>query len=298
MHPPVPQVPPSKVILGHVDYDVLSAIAKEISKRTPGGVQDALPDLVMDAVEFVLDPVRTGRTKMTQLDNVEKTFIGLKVEHFIRDLLDAPKGVRDLILAGHDVDVKNTVRESWSWMIPPETYRNSEPCLLIAVSEKQRKVWMGLIIAKAGYLGSKNRDAKCRILSPSYPNILWLVDGADWPRDRWAGIDMGRFRDLRRMKGGTKRATKFFSENLRRPTHRSIVLSLLHDQKDPMKRLRGNSGAKDKLKPKGIALLSGLYFRDVLERLGFPNVENDEFISIRPISVAETNILQRINAID
>jgi hypothetical protein len=282
---------PSDVVPGHPDFQALSAIGNDIAARIPVGLAEALSELVLEAVEFVLDPVRTGRTKISQLDNVEKTFIGLKVEHFIRDRLDAPKGIRDLILAGHDVDVKNTVGTRWAWMIPPETYRNEEACLLIAANEATREAWMGLMIARPTYLGAPNRDAKRGINTGSYRNILWLVDGVSWPKDRWSDINLARFRELRRIEGGSVRAAMFFSENLRKPIHRSVIETLLFDQLDPMKRLRGNRGAKDYLRPKEIWLLSGAYFNSVLARLGLPLIGNDEFIAVDARSENERAIL-------
>lgn len=271
---------PSIVVTGHDDFELLSQIEAEIRRRIPDDISGKLGELVVDALEFVLDPVRTGRTKIAELDNVEKTFIGLKVEHFVRDLLDAPKGIRDLKLAGHDVDVKNTVRTPWAWMIPPETYRLEEPCLLIAASENTRRAAMGLIVARNEYLGAPNRDKKRGIKTGAHKDILWLATEVPWPGDRWAGIDMARFRELRKIKGGSKRAAQFFEENLRKPIHRSVVQALLFDQHDYMKRLRENKGARDILKPRGILLLSGLYDRQVIERLGVPPVRNNELIAV------------------
>lgn len=244
-----------------------------------------------DAIEFVLDPVRTGRTLISDLDNVEKTFVGLKIEHYIRDLLDAPKGVRDLELAGYDVDIKNTVSHSWSWMIPPETYRPEEPVILLAADERERKSWMGLMIARNEYLGASNRDGKKSIRSAAYPNILWLARGAEWPPSRWAGIDMARFRELRKVKIGKTRAAIFLEENQRRIMHRSVLVALLFDQHDPMKRLRANGGAPDILTPKGIALLSGRYNAVVAARLGI-SLNADEFVALTPIDSAESKILR------
>ncbi len=114
----------------HPDYLFLSALRDEIVTRA-GGIEELtarFPKIVRDAIDFVLDSVRTAQTRLCELDNVEKTFIGLKLEHFIRDLVDMPKGLRDLEINGIDVDIKNTVGGNWS--IPQETYRNSEPCLL------------------------------------------------------------------------------------------------------------------------------------------------------------------------
>jgi len=278
---------------------LLAEVAAEVERLV--GARDLpleLAERVLQAIEFVLDPVRTGRTKLSQLDNVEKTFIGLKVEHFVRDLLDAPKGVRDLVLAGHDVDVKNTVGSSWCWMIPPETFRTAEPCLLVAANEARRLCWMGLIRTKEEYLGAPNRDGKRKILASAYRHVHWLVDAQPLPRDRWADLDMVRFRELRGVDGGSKRAAAFFAENLRRPVHRSVVQALLYDQHDYMKRLRGNGGAKDVLRASGIALVSGNYFNDLLERLGLPRIGTDEHIAVEACTEEEAAILREAGQID
>lgn len=263
------------------DRQLLEEVRADIIRRLAGrDVAAELAERVLSALEFVLDPVRTGRTRLAQLDNVEKTFVGLKVEHFIRDLLDAPKGIRDLVLAGRDVDVKNTIGSTRNWMIPPESYRDADPCLLIAADEVKRLCWMGLLVARPEYLGAPNRDNKRGVLAAAYSNILWLVEAQPWPKDRWAGIDMARFRELRKVRKGSERASLFFAENLRRPIHRSVVQALLFDQHDYMKRLRSNGGAKDLLRSRGIALLSGNYYNPVLERIGLARIGNDEHIAV------------------
>lgn len=280
------------------DHALLSGLADEIRRRVPLQLSAEVAERSLDALEFVLDPVRTGRTRLEELDNVEKTFVGLKVEHFIRDMLDAPKGVRDLVLAGRDVDIKNTVGSRWCWMIPPETYRSEEPCLLIAISEKQRRTWMGLIMARDAYLGALNRDAKRRVSTRAFQNILWIAEGVAWPPDRWAGVNMKRFRELRHVKGGSLRAAAFFEEHLRLPVHRRVVVSLLFDQLDAMKRLRGNQGAKDLLRPKGIALLSGSYFNPLLEKLGLPRIGRDEHMAVDAQTREEALLLREGNQLD
>ena len=133
---------PSAVTAGHPDYDHLNRLARAITERAGGAerLQAVFPELMRDAIDFLLDSVRTGRTLVSELDNVEKTFIGLKVEHFVRDFLDVPKGLRDLVINGEDVDIKNTTANTW--MIPPETYRTEDPCLLIASDEGRRKCWL------------------------------------------------------------------------------------------------------------------------------------------------------------
>lgn len=291
------KVPPSLVLPGHPDHVFLDRLAREIAGRLGTRPADAFVGAVIEAIEFVLDPIRTGRTTLSELDNVEKTFIGLKIEHFVRDLLDAPKGVRDLTLLDHDVDIKNTVSRSWSWMIPPETYREEEPVILLAADEDERKSWMGLMVAREAYLGAPNRDGKRGVLSSAYANILWLASGVAWPPNRWAGLDMKRFRELRQIKIGRRRAAMFFLENDRRITHRTVLAALLFDQKDPMKRLRANGGAPDVLRPLGVALLSGRYDAPLARKLGF-QLATDDFVAVKPRSDEELNLLRNAGDLD
>jgi hypothetical protein len=278
---------PPHVAPGHPDYEALNKIRTGILARVGGekAMADALPLLIRDALDFVIDPVRTARTRVIDLDNVEKTFIGLKVEHYLRDLLDVPKGLRDLVIDGLDVDVKNTVGSTW--MIPPETYRTEDPCLLIATAEQDGQCSLGLMLARDAYLNKANRDHKRGVGAEGRRNILWIVKDVAFPQSRWAGIDMARFRELRRVNPGANRAASFFRENLQRPIHRSIVQSLLFDQEDYMKRLRGNGGARDMLAPDGIALLSGQYDSALIVALSLPVTARDEFVSVKPATDAQ-----------
>jgi Restriction endonuclease NaeI len=265
----------------HRDFQTLDQIRSAILANCGGekALAAALPNLIADAVDFVVDPVRTARTLISDLDNVEKTFIGLKIEHFLRDFLDFPKGIRDLKIGDMDVDVKTTVRKTW--MIPPETFRNSEPCLLILTATKQRYCSMGLLVAREDYLNAPNRDGKRSVKSGAFSDILWLVEKEPLPESRWARIDMIRFRELRKIKGGSKRAAAFFRENLGKIVHRSIVQGLLFEHDDYMKRLRGNKGARDILVNENIAILSGAYRRDPIKMLGLPACDRDEFVSFQ-----------------
>ncbi|HMN36687.1 MAG TPA: NaeI family type II restriction endonuclease [Hyphomicrobium sp.] len=275
--------PQSLMGLNHSDYPALSKIRDGIFKRTGGELelQKQLPILMKQAVDFVLDPVRTGRTRVEELDKVEKTFIGLKIEHYLRDWLDVPKGLRrDLLIDGDEVDIKNTIGSSW--MIPPETYRNEEPCLLIATAKFDGKCSLGLVLARDSYLTSPkgNRDGKRSLSASGKQHIMWLVQELPYPTSSWDGIDMARFRELRRVRGGTKRAAQFFRENIGRRVHRSVVEALLFDQRDCMKRVRGNGGARDDLRKEGILILSGVYDGKAAATQGI-SLARDEFVSVK-----------------
>jgi hypothetical protein len=281
----------------HPDFPMLKALEDEVVARSGGHAALAVrfPLLVRDAVDFLLDPVRTARTRVAELDNVEKTFIGLKLEHFVRDMLDVPKGLRDLIVNGVDVDIKNTIQSNWS--IPQETYRASEPCLLMAVNDAKFTCSLGLIVAKLAYLhkGKGNRDTKKGVSAEGFKHILWLVADAPFRPSRFTGIDMARFRELRtEIKSGKERASQFFRENLLRVVHRDVIQALLYDQSDYMKRIRANGGAPDILGQENIAILIGTYKkdRDIAALFGIPNLLPDEVVAVSPRILSEWQALK------
>lgn len=263
------------------DQRKLKLIADEVFRLAGGEAQfiRIFPELIREAVEYVIDPVRTARTRVSDLDNVEKTFIGLKVEHFLRDFLGVPKGLRDFRLLGEDVDVKNTVRETW--MIPPETFRNAEPCLLVMVATEERRCSIGIMIAREDYLNQPNRDGKRSVRRSSFEHIHWMIRDGQLPDSRFEGLDMVRFRELRAVNGGTNRVVQFFRENAGKVIHRTVLQALLFDQKDYMKRVRGNGGARDILMAERTALFSGLYHSALIAALGLPACDKEEFMAHR-----------------
>lgn len=292
----------SQVDSTHVDYATLKLLQDEIASRAGGlaRLQQRFPLLVRDAVDFVLDSVRTARTRVSELDNVEKTFIGLKLEHFVRDMLDVPKGVRDLVVADIDVDIKNTVGGNWS--IPQETYRSSEPCLLMAVNDKAFTCSLGLIVAKLEYLhaGKGNRDTKRGVSTSGFANILWLVADEPFPPSRFSGLDMDRFRELRRdYKQGNPRAAQFWRENLRHVVHRDVMQALLFDQYDFMKRLRANGGAPDTLRHENIAIFIGTYVPDrvLASKLGVGTLARDEIVGVEARTKGEWELMKAAGVI-
>jgi len=287
----------------HRDYAIVIAVRDALAARV-GSLEQfkaAIPQRLKDAVDYVIDPVRTARTSIAELDKVEKTFLGLKVEHVFRDLVDLPAGLRDLRVGDMDVDIKNSV--TTAWMIPQETYSNVEPCILFGIADEEQTCSVGIMVARMEYLGSPNRDQKRGITAVGRANTLWLLKDEPFPASRWVSFDMARFRELRKVRGGTRRAVAFFTENLRRRVSRQMVLSLLFDQDDPMKRLRGNGGARDRLRPAKIALIPGSGPGSIdggvaLSELGLGALTADEWIAVRGDNASEETILRSHHLID
>lgn len=282
----------------HPDYADLSKIARVIVERAGGRdrLETEFPLMIREVIDSIIDAPRTGRTCFEDLVNVEKTFIGLKLEHVLRDLIDVPSGLRDLVIDEMDVDVKNTVRDTWT--IPLETYRDEEPCILIRSNEALLQCWLGVIFARDAYLNpGTNRDRKRSISAAGRHNILWILDGVSYPSGHWKGIDTQRFRELREIRGGTKRASAFLRENLGKKVHRSVIEALLYDQRDYMKRIRGNGGARDVLGPEGIAVLSGTYDSDLARQLGHGVLLADEVLAVRPETKEQKELLRGLDLI-
>lgn len=264
----------------HPDFIQLSSIADEVIRHFGGHerLRQRFPEIVNEALDYVIDPVRTGRTKVSDLDSIEKTFIGLKVEHFLRDELDVPPGVRDLRILDQDVDIKNTVRKTW--MIPPESFRNSDPCLLIMTATDEGHCSFGMIIAKTDYLTKGNRDGKRSVSAFGRQNILWILEKSPLPLSKFDGLDMARFREIRKVPGGNKRVVEFCRENRNTIIHRQVFEALLYDQKDPMKRLRANGGANDILPKENLKIISGAFGEKTLLEYGLQSLSHDEFICV------------------
>lgn len=156
---------------------------------------------------------------------------------------------------------------------------------------------MGLMIARDEYLNRPNRDGKRGVKASAFEDTLWLVERQPLPESRWSGIDMKRFRELRKIKGGAVRAAAFFRENIGKIIHRSIVQGLLFDQDDYMKRIRKNGGARDILSAENIAVLSGSYLCGPIKTLGLPECSSDEFISFA-FNPAQREILRAAGYFD
>lgn len=87
--------------------------------------------------------------------------------------LEVPRGVRlDLLIAGHEVDVKFTIGSNW--MIPPEA--RDHVCLVTNYDPNSHEVSAGLIRATSENLtAGQNRDRKSSISKSGKKTIEWLI---------------------------------------------------------------------------------------------------------------------------
>lgn len=173
-------VPPSVVGPGHRDHNLLLTLAAELEERAGG--KDALiekfPSMLRNCIDDVIMTPKTGRRSYDELEKTEKTYIGTRVEIDLRNMLKLPKGKLDTVLAGHDVDIKNTMGSNW--MIPTEAF--GQPCILVAADEKRSVCFLGLIVAHVDYLSAgANKDKKKTVSAEGFQNIYWLLNAQPYP---------------------------------------------------------------------------------------------------------------------
>lgn len=247
------------------------------------------PKLIRKAIDEVIDTPRTGRLLLEQIEKTEKTYIGTKVEILFRSFIGFPKGILDLNVNGIDVDIKNTV--TGNWMIPTEAV--GKPCILIEVDEEKALCSLGIIVARLDYLNKGvNRDKKRSISSEGRKKIHWLLKKHPYPASFWRGFDQKKALEVFQLKQANARLELLFKESLKRPIPRAVIEDVSQPQKDYMKRLRKNGGARDTLAMEGIAILSGAYDQVLIKQLGLTKCAKDEFISYKIASEHDRLLLK------
>lgn len=274
-------LPDSLVAEGHDDHPRLMALEQEILTRL-GGVKKLeadIPALFRDTIDDVMQTARTGRRSYAELEKTEKTYIGTRIEIGLRALLGVPRRKLDLLLLGEDVDVKHTM--GGNWMIPGEAL--DHVCILMAADEKKALCYMGLFVARPGYLSAGTNQDRKRTLSPEgFQHIRWLLRGHPYPPNFWRTVPAAAIEAITSERTGNGRVKALFRSVQERPiTRRVIEETALQD--DFMRRIRkdggGKSGTRGDLAKEGLVLLSGKYNSDVVRALGLPAVGPGEFIS-------------------
>lgn len=274
----------------HPDYAIIARIEAALLSRVGGlnRFKSDFPKLVRQAIDEVIDTTRTGRVHASELEKTEKTYIGTKVEIIVRNYFRLPKGILDLQIDGLDVDVKNTLGNNW--MIPREAV--GKPCILVSSNENLRTCSFGIMVMHLHHLtAGTNQDLKRSVSSQGYGHVHWLLADESYPPSFWSLIGDEKTHAIMRGLNGNERIAALFREAQGMPIHRDIIQSVAQ-QKDYMKRLRKNGGARDDLEKEGIAILSAKYDAPTIEALGLPQMTADEFVSVSPTSAAYKAILR------
>jgi Restriction endonuclease NaeI len=279
----------------HRDYAIVKRLESALAKQAGGleKLKQELPALIRAAIDEVIDAPRTGRVHASELEKTEKTYIGTKVEILVRNFFHLPKGILDLTIDGLDVDVKNTLGDTW--MIPREAVE--KPCILVASDEVKHTCFFGIFIAHLDNLSAGlNQDQKRTVSAAGFANIHWILIDEPYPPSFWSKLGEEKTHAIMRGKSGNERIETLFREVQGIPVHRDIVQAVAQ-QKDPMKRIRKNGGARDALAREGIAIFTGTYDSPLIARLGLPRTGRDEAISFKPTSADDIAMLRKADKI-
>jgi hypothetical protein len=290
-------LPPIGFDESHQDYVLIKSLEAAILRHA-GGLDKFkvdIPQLLRRAIDEVIDSARSNRFTLIEIEKTEKTYIGTKIEILLRNHLGMSKGqVLDLSIDGIEVDIKNTIGSNWT--IPIEAM--GHPCILLKAQETTSRCSFGLIVIRNDILNAgRNRDGKRTISQTGFAQVHWLLRDVPYPENFWEYIAPETRRAILAPRGGAERLAVLFRVVQSRPISRLLVQAVAQ-QDDYMKRIRRNGGARDLLAPQGIALLWGQKDRDLIRQLGLPNCGPEEFISYKPVEVAEIELLQRAGHID
>lgn len=277
----------------HRDYEDLRRLESDLINAVGGWdrFEERLRGFFRSAIDEVIDTARTGRFFFSDLEKTEKTYLGTKFEILLRDWLGVPKGLKlDLLIGGEEVDVKtSTSAATGGWMIPPEAF--DELCILIKVNEANARCDFGIARARPDYLRSgKNRDAKTGFSAAGRKNIWWMVRAFAYTKNFWAMISDEDREYITSRSSGTKRIVALFERCAGLGISR-VQIAAVAREADYMKRVRGNSGARDHLSPQGIAVLYSEVDGLLMKRLGL-KFGSQEFVSYKAKNSEEIAILR------
>ena len=274
-------IPDSTVVAGHRDYNLLTAIAEEITKRAGGdeALAAKFAAMLRQCVDDVIMTPKTGRRSYDELEKTEKTYIGTRVEIELRAILRLPKGKLDTVILEQDVDIKNTMGSNW--MIPTEAIDHL--CILVAADEVRARCYLGLFVARPEYLTvGQNKDSKKSVSALGFANILWLLLDHPYPPNFWRTVALDVVERIFAGQSGNQRIANLFREVQREPITRDVVEAVAQQQ-DFMRRIRSDNGrgTRDHLAREGILLLSGHFDAPLISALGLPFCSGSEFVSYK-----------------
>lgn len=245
-----------------------------------GGLESFLSEVgpvLRKAVDEVIDMPRTQRFSLSQLEKTEKTYIGTKVEILIRHLLQVPKGkVLDLSVDGVELDVKNTI--GTGWMIPKEAV--NQHCLLIKINDKKGRFSIGVVFCSLDNITAGMNQNQKRSISPGNKAIFWIGKNVRMQENFFENLSPGVCAQLTELNVSGAEKIRRLCRLVPNTVIDRYIVECVANQKDPMKRLRKNGGARDSLEKEGILILTGAYDSEELKNLGFTDVNQDQFVAV------------------
>ncbi len=252
--------------------------------------------VIRHTYDMIYNGAETGRYQWKDLAKTEKTHFGTLFEINAQREFGFADGTGDpdnpldhgldYNIAGHDVDAKWS-QDDGRWMLPPEVF--GKLALVATGSDPKSEFSVGVIRVRTEYLttGSVgNRDKKSWLSAMGRQHVLWLWRHAPMPSNILLQLPESIVGDICDSKSGTERVARLFRETEGRLVHRSAVATIAR-QLDHQKRVRGNGGARDRLRPEGYLIMSGVYHSAVAKALEVSVPSRAEYIAARVVPSRE-----------
>lgn len=266
----------------HTPSRIAQELAAAIQEYDPDGIITARA--MRDSFDMAYNGQHTGHYRLDQLSKTEKAHIGSLVELNLRRALDGfidDGDFMDFKILGHEVDCKYSMR-SFSWMIPTEAIGHHA---MVCHADDQKARWqLGFIEVTPEVLSTgQNRDRKRTISAEGRSAIAWAWRDQPMPPNALLQLPPETVDFILHPKSGQQRLNLLFEFASQRIIPGGTVATVAQ-QKDYMKRIRGNGGSRSALRDKGIIILGDyLAHRKIAADLGLPVPGEGESISARVV---------------
>ncbi|WP_261366318.1 NaeI family type II restriction endonuclease [Streptomyces sp. Je 1-79] len=250
-----------------------------------------------DTIDQLLNGEETGRYDWSTLHKTEKTHAGTLVEIKLQREFRFDDGIdMDYKIAGIEVDCKYS-QQFGGWMIPPEA--RGHLCLLVWANDEESRWSAGLFRVKDEWLNrGNNRDLKLTVKANYRDKIAWLWRDAELPENTLLHMRPSDREAVFSHSSGQARLNELFRRAQRRPIGRNVVRTVAQ-QKDYMKRVRGNGGSRSALRSEGIVILGDYEsHRAIASHLGIDPPREGEFVSVRVARIRERQSSRPVALLD
>lgn len=259
-----------------------NALVELFRHRDPTG--EEMGRIFRETFDQAYDGQHTGRFRPEDLSKTELAHIGSLVEINIRrhfaDVID--DGFKmDFRIADLEVDCKYS-KAPFGWMIPLETVGNY--AMLCHANEVTSTFRVGFVYVTDEILNAGgNRDQKRTISANGRQQIQWAWFDEPYPGNVLLRLQPAESQYIMQSRSGQERVNNLFRAVQNQRIPRGIIYTVAQ-QKDPMKRVRYNGGARSALLPEGILIL-GDYKRHtrIAEELDLPIPKDGDTVAVRVV---------------
>lgn len=233
--------------------------------------------MLREAIDDVIDPMRSQRFSVLEIQADEKDYLQIKLalrfKAYFGQCAWEIHGFSDSQDGSHP---KDTFEAAWS--LPG--IASIRPCCFIHANETSLSYSIGITtVEKLPF--NKTVQVSASAFEESPRNCSWLLKDVSYPETIWKPLTPSHRATIAEQRNGGKRVAMLFRLRQRHPISR-FNIAQVSEQKDYMHLLRRSGSIRNELGQDGIAVLSGRKHGTLIQKLDLPYCSRDEFISFRP----------------